>query len=198
MTRIARWIRMAASIFVLVTSFIFLTAISNAGLTAQAANSTADKHQRSLSSFLDGLKSADNQHEASLIEDDIWKLWLKAPDEQTQALLDRALERRRWYDFAGAKLLLDEVIDRHPDYAEGWNQRAFILFLQEKFDQSLSDLEMALELEPRHFGALAGQARILMRQGRFAIGQNILKRAVKLHPFLRERSMIVKTQEQEL
>ncbi len=72
------------------------------------------------------------------------------------------------------------------------------MFLQENYDQSLSDLEKALELEPRHFGAMAGQARILMRQGRFATGQALLKKAVKIHPFLRERSMIVKTKDKEL
>jgi tetratricopeptide (TPR) repeat protein len=90
------------------------------------------------------------------------------------------------------------VVKQAPDYAQGWNQRAFILFLQEKYDQSLSDIEKALELEPRHFGAMAGQARILMRQCRFVTGQKTLKQAVKIHPFLRERSMIVETGEKDL
>ncbi len=132
------------------------------------------------------------------VENKIWQNWMVAPNKEIQTLLKKALEARRWYDFEKARKLLNQIVEKAPDYAEGWNQRAFILFLQGKFDEALSDAEKALELEPRHFGAMAGQAQILMRQGRFATAQKILKQAVKIHPFLRERSMIVKTQGQDL
>ncbi len=132
------------------------------------------------------------------LENEIWQNWMRAPNEEIQILLKNALEARRWYDFEKARKLLNQIVEKAPNYAEGWNQRAFILFLQEKFDEALSDAENALELEPRHFGAMAGQAQILMRQGRFVTAQKILKQAVKIHPYLRERSMIVKTQEQDL
>lgn len=48
-----------------------------------------------------------------------------------------------------------------------------------------------LALEPKHFGAMAGQAIIRMRQGRMRAAQSILRRAVEIHPFLAERAMIV-------
>ena len=144
------------------------------------------------------LASATSEQQAREIENQIWQNWMSQPNREIQALIKQAMEARRWYDFEKARKILDQVIEKAPGYAEGWNQRAFILFLQEKFDSALSDVEKALELEPRHFGALAGQAQILMRQGRFSTGQKILKQAVKIHPFLRERSLIVKTQEQDL
>ena len=144
------------------------------------------------------LANATSEARGRDIENEIWRNRMVAPNDEIQALLKQALEARRWYDFEKARKSLDKIIALAPDYAEGWNQRAFILFLQEKFDRALSDTEKALELEPRHFGAMAGQAQILMRQGRFATGQNILKKAVKIHPYLRERSMIMKTQEQDL
>lgn len=144
------------------------------------------------------LANATSELQGREIENEIWRNWMVAPNDEVQTLLKQALEARRWYDFEKARKILDQVIALAPEYAEGWNQRAFILFLQEKFDRALSDTEKALELEPRHFGAMAGQAQILMRQGRFATGQSILKKAVKIHPYLRERSMIVKTQEQDL
>jgi tetratricopeptide (TPR) repeat protein len=144
------------------------------------------------------LASAPSEARGREIENEIWRNWMVAPNEEIQNLLKQALEARRWYDFEKARIILDQIIEQSPEYAEGWNQRAFILFLQEKFDRALSDTEKALELEPRHFGAMAGQAQILMRQGRFATGQSILKKAVKIHPYLRERSMIIKTQEQDL
>ena len=148
--------------------------------------------------LFDLLTSATNESRGREIENEIWRNWMVAPNDQIQELLKQALEARRWYDFEKARKLLNQIVEQAPEYAEGWNQRAFILFLQEKFDDALSDAEKALELEPRHFGAMAGQAQILMRQGRFSTAQKILKKAVKIHPYLRERSMIIKTQEQDL
>ena len=55
----------------------------------------------------------------------------------------------------------DKVILSAPDYAEGYNQRAFIRFLREDYDNALADLEIVLELEPNHFGASSGLYHIL-------------------------------------
>lgn len=154
--------------------------------------------KKDISRLFELLAKAQDEKQARKIENEIWQNWMIQPDEAIQKLVKKAMEARRWYDFAKARKLLNQVIEKAPQYAEGWNQRAFILFLQEKFDEALSDTERALELEPRHFGAMAGQAQILMRQGRFNTAQKILKQAVKIHPFLRERSMILETDDRKL
>ena len=64
-------------------------------------------------------------------------------------------------------------------------------FLQEDFDGALADVDHAIALEPRHFAAMSGRAIILMRQGRFRLAQTQLREAVAIHPFLKERAMIV-------
>ena len=156
-----------------------------------ALNSEQGNGQLNQDRLFELLANATSEVQGREIENEIWRNWMVAPNDEIQTLLKQALEARRWYDFEKARKILDQIIEQAPDYAEGWNQRAFILFLQEKFDRALSDTEKTLELEPRHFGAMAGQAQILMRQGRFATGQSILKKAVKIHPYLRERSMIV-------
>lgn len=125
------------------------------------------------------------------MEMEIWRHWLKAPDADTAALMNKALQRRRVYDFAGAEDILDRAVELAPDYAEAWNQRATIRFQREDFSGALADIEATLRLEPKHFGAMAGQAIILMRQGRFETAQSILRRAVAIHPYLAERAMIV-------
>src|SRR5690606_31046067 len=90
-----------------------------------------------------------------------------------------------------ALAILDGVVADAPDYAEGWNQRAFIRFLRDDPDGSLEDIERTLALEPLHFAALAGKAMILMRQGRIEPGQEALRRAVEIHPWLKERAMLL-------
>lgn len=136
------------------------------------------------------LAAAGTEAEARAIEEAIWELWLTAPDGEAQALLDRALDRRRWGDHEAAIEALDELIAGWPDYAEGWNQRATVRFLQGEDDLSLADVEETLKREPRHFGALAGKALILLRQGKAAAAQLALIEAVRIDPWLRERSLL--------
>ena len=137
------------------------------------------------------LAQTHNQRDGFAMEIELWRHWLKAPDAAVAELMNRALDRRRVYDFSGALEILDQAVVTAPDYAEAWNQRATVRFEREDFEGALADIEEALRLEPKHFGAMAGQAIILMRQGRFDTAQDILRRAVAIHPFLAERAMIV-------
>ena len=61
--------------------------------------------------------------------------------------------------------LLDAVVELAPAYAEGWNRRAYVYFLQNNFEGAAGDLRRALALEPNHFKALEGLARILRDTG---------------------------------
>ncbi|WP_162901612.1 tetratricopeptide repeat protein [Breoghania sp. L-A4] len=138
------------------------------------------------------LKSAPDERSGRQAENAIWQFWVRsAPTPEIEARLTEAMRARSSYDFETARGILDEVIRNAPDYAEGWNQRAFILFLQNKPDKSLEDIDRCLELEPRHFGALAGKANILMMQGRVELAQKALRQAIDIHPWLKERRMLL-------
>jgi len=147
----------------------------------------ADESER----LLGFLGAANTEAEARSIEDEIWRHWFLAPDARAAELMGRAMERRRNYDFAGAVEILDQLIAANPDWAEAWNQRATIRFMQGDLPGSLADVEETLQREPRHFGALAGMALILTQQGRIEQAQAILRKAVKIDPFLRERALLV-------
>ncbi len=137
------------------------------------------------------LASAQSREQAETIAFQIWALWFRAPNAEARDLMDQAMERRRVYDFSGALAILDKLVALTPDWAEAWNQRATIRFLKQDYDGSLADVEHVLELEPKHFGALAGQALILMRYGRFDTAQSVLRKAVEINPFLSERGLLV-------
>ncbi len=143
------------------------------------------------SALFDRLKSAPDQAVANSLMDQLWRIWTLAPDAKAQDLLDRGMEARESFDFLGSRDILDGLVEYCPDYAEGYNQRAFANFLREDYAAALVDLDRALELEPRHMGALSGKALTLMGLGRRDEAQVILKEAVALNPWLKERGMIV-------
>ena len=89
----------------------------------------ADENDR-LFGFLGAAKT---EAEARSIEDEIWRHWFLAPDTKAAELMRQAMEKRSNYDFAGAVALLDELIAANPDWAEAWNQRATIRFMQGDF-----------------------------------------------------------------
>ncbi|MEM8839625.1 MAG: tetratricopeptide repeat protein [Pseudomonadota bacterium] len=137
------------------------------------------------------LKDTQSEAGGRFVADKIWRNWLaSAPSAEVRELVEKSMERRRWYDYDGARTLLNEAIEKAPDYSEGWNQRAYINFLQEKFDEALEDIEKALELEPKHFGALSGKARILFHQGRQELAREALLIAVAIHPWMYERFLL--------
>ena len=156
---------------------------------ASAQDAEGDTRRQML---FERLRNAMTEQEGRLAEDAVWRFWMEAaPSRAVARAVDEAMNARESYDFDRALAILDGVVSRAPDYAEGWNQRAFIRFLKDDLDGSLEDIERALELESKHFAALAGKAMILMRQGRVDLGQAALRRAVEIHPWLKERSMLM-------
>ncbi len=138
-------------------------------------------------SLFDALQSASSQGVARAAEAAIWEYWNEAPDADAQALLDLAHQRLRVFDNVGAIEVLDKLIAYAPDYAEGWNQRAFAHFRMEKYDESLDDIRSTLAREPYHFGALSGRVRILLHQGRALLARKTMIEALKVNPWLREQ-----------
>ncbi len=67
----------------------------------------------------------------------------------------------------GAALdFLDQVTVLDPAYPEGWNRRATLHYTMGNTRKSMADIAEVLKREPRHFGALAGMAGILMEAGK--------------------------------
>lgn len=138
------------------------------------------------------LREARTEREGRMAEDAVWRMWMaEGPTAAIREAVAEAMRRRESYDLAGALAILDGVVADAPGYAEGWNQRAFIRFLRDDPDGALEDVERTLALEPLHFAALSGKAIVLMRQGRMEAGQEALRRAVEIHPWLKERGMLI-------
>lgn len=116
----------------------------------------------------------------------IWTLWNANDSPTAEVLLVQA--GRAMNDGAPAEALkiLDSVIGANPSYAEAWNKRATLYFLMKRDDASLKDIERVLDLEPRHFGALAGRGMIYQRQKKFGAALEAYRAALRLNPGMQQ------------
>jgi tetratricopeptide (TPR) repeat protein len=148
-----------------------------------------EREKAALDTLFEQLRSAPDPQTAQLITNQIWIYWTTPADPVLAARMRDVLALRMNADFPAVIALLDEIIAEHPTYAEAWNQRATIYFLLRDFEQSMADIEKVLELEPRHFGALAGRAVMYKEQGRDDLALKDIIAALAIHPFLAERAM---------
>jgi len=171
----------------LATLFSFLA------VAAQAEMCPVQDKSQELGSLHSSLLQAETPAQAQALSGKLWMIWLDAPDERAQRLLDLGMRKRAGFDYLGARDTLDELVEYCPEYAEGYNQRAFASFLRQDFLSALFDLEKALELNPQHLGALSGKGLTLMGMGRNEEAQDVLREALKLNPWLPERELIIGT-----
>ena len=93
-------------------------------------------------------------------------------------------------NFKFALQVFNNVIKSDPSWSEAWNKRATLLFLMKEYQKSLSDIEIVLNLEPRHFGALSGRAQIYFVLEKYQNAIEDLKKAKKLNPVIEGYELI--------
>lgn len=147
-------------------------------------------HSAALDVLFDQVRAAPNEGAAAPVVNQMWALWAEAPDESAQEILDRGMRKRSSYDLLGALQDFERLISYCPDYAEGYNQRGFVLFIQQDYAAALPDLDRALALSPRHVGALSGRALTHMALGNNVQALDDLEAALALNPWLSERRFL--------
>ena len=162
------------------------------GATAWADCPAAPDHTEALADLISQVRAAKNETQGRAFSARMWQLWADAPDEIAQAVLDRGMGRRESFDLLGAISDFDALIEYCPDYAEGYNQRAFANFLQGNFAPAVGDLQKAIELSPNHIAARAGLALTYMQLGDLELARAELLTAVELNPWLSERRLLEK------
>lgn len=150
--------------------------------SSAAALKPADLRAEQLDRLFAQLRKPDVSGE--VIEQRIWQLWSSSDSPTAEALLQqsqRAIEARAP---AEALAILDRLVGAYPEFAEAWNKRATLYFIIDRYDASLHDIDRVLDLEPRHFGALAGRGMILMRQKKYAEARAAYEQALAVNPTL--------------
>lgn len=136
-----------------------------------------------------------DKHDRAEIERQIWTVWCSHENDAAVRAMHGAMLALEASDFSGAGKMLDRMVRRWPDWAEVWNKRATLRFLEERDADSLGDIVETLQRESRHFGALSGFGQICLRHGDVHSALLAFERVMSLNPSARElRQTIEKMQ----
>jgi tetratricopeptide (TPR) repeat protein len=144
----------------------------------------ADQDDPRLDELFGSLVEAPTAEEAQRIEAEIWSIWQDIDDSSSARLLRQGNAAMAKRVFPIAIVSFNRLVDRSPEFAEGWNRRATLHYLMGNDEASIRDIEQVLALEPRHFGALSGLGLIMLRNERPAAALRSFEAALEVHPYL--------------
>jgi tetratricopeptide (TPR) repeat protein len=113
--------------------------------------------------------------------DTLWTLWFRADTPAHNEELQRLARLR---DRRKALAGIDALIQRAPNFAEAYNQRAILYFRMKQFERSIADCEKALKLNPHHFGAQAGLGQCYLQLRKHRAALKAFRAALRLNPHM--------------
>ena len=121
----------------------------------------------------------------AVAESSLWQVWSRSGDPEIDMLFQRGVEQMSRGDTSAAIQTFTTIIQKKPDFAEGWNKRATIYFLVGAYEQSLRDCDEVVKRNPQHWGVLAGYGQIYLALGKPELALEYFQRALKVNPNLR-------------
>jgi tetratricopeptide (TPR) repeat protein len=143
---------------------------------------TPDEASKTVESLLAALATTDDHSLARQVAVSIERIWRIGAGDTVNLLMERAEGFTTKNENDKALNLLDAAVDLAPDYAEAWNRHAFANYRLGHNEAALGDLRRTLALEPNHFRALEGMAKILTEVGEKKGALKAYEQLLKIYP----------------
>jgi len=134
----------------------------------------------------------------SFAEQGLWLLWTRSGDAQIDGLMAQATEEMQAARYGEAIKLLNQVVEKKPAFAEGWNRRATVYYLAGELQRSIADCDEVLKRNPGHFGALSGLGQIYLQLDDEESALKWFRRALEVNPNMLGVEMNIKMLEERL
>lgn len=117
-------------------------------------------------------------------EQALWSIWFRSDDESVDAMMQNGTIHIKKQRYDEAIQVFTEVIQIAADFPEGYNQRAIAYFMSDELSKSIEDCKRTIELNPFHFGALAGMGQCYLKLGDLTAALEAFQRALEINPNL--------------
>ena len=118
------------------------------------------------------------------VESAMWSVWSRSGDETVDRLFAIGVEQLGQRQLEAAADTFSRIIQRRPEFAEGWNKRATVYFLLGDYRRSLADCDEVVARNPYHWGALSGYGMIYMQLDQPGRAVDYLEKALAVNPNL--------------
>ena len=163
---------------------IIILFLSTTILSANDRNAELDKL------FLELKKN--NPSLSSSVAQQIWMLWSTHPsDQKLTSILDEGSRLIQDQQLNRAIDVFTEAIELDPTWAEAWNKRATVFYMVGEFQKSQNDIDKVLELEERHFGALAGQGMVNIQLKNYDKAKRSYQKAQEIYPAMKSSKVMI-------
>lgn len=143
-----------------------------------------------INQLLEDLKNPDEAVRSQATQE-LWRLWFLQKGMYGWELLQRSQILVEAGEVTEAEVLLTELINDQPDFAEARNQRAFLYYKLRQYQKSLDDCEMVVKLNPIHFGALHGMGLCFAAIGNYSAAIQAFRQALEIQPFSLENQKLI-------
>ena len=128
----------------------------------------------------------------------MWQIWGRSGDAAIDVLYQRGVQQMELSQFSQALATFNEIVQRKPAFAEGWNKRATLHYLMGNFERSLKDCDEVIKRNPNHFGALSGYGQIYLNLGELEKALVYFEKALAVNPNLPGASITIRQLQQQL
>jgi tetratricopeptide (TPR) repeat protein len=130
-------------------------------------------------------------------EQKIWEIWSTHPtDEKLTLELLKGSNLMQGDTISESIKIFSKLVESDPNWAEAWNKRATALYLIGDYEGSQKDIDKVLELEDRHFGALAGQGLVNIKLENYEKAIESYERAQEIYPAMQSPKIMIEQIEQ--
>jgi tetratricopeptide (TPR) repeat protein len=134
-----------------------------------------------LNSLLQDLKSDDDEIRDAATQE-LWRRWFEQKGRMGLQMLQRSQMLQHQGALDEAESVLSQVIRSMPDFAEAWNRRAVVYFMQERYRKAIADCQQTIALNPFHFGALHGMGLCHLKLSEYRPASQAFRQALALQP----------------
>ena len=156
-----------------------------------SSNLFADERVIKLNKLFNDLK-IDNKSISAEVEQKIWKIWSTHPNnERLTIMLAEGTDLVNNQKLNEAIVKFSDVIELDPNWAEAWNKRATVFYLIGEYQKSQNDIDKVLELEKRHFGALAGQGLVNIKLKNYEKAIQSYEKVQQIYPSMQSPKIMI-------
>lgn len=164
---------------------------SRIDLALAAMNADLPTDTPELDALFATLQTSRENRERRATTQRIWSIWCSHEDVEATRAMRRVVEAFDSGELGDVGEVLDGMIGRWPNWAEAWNKRATLRFVEDRHAESLDDIARTLEREPRHFGALSGFGQICLGHGDVGSALLAFERVLAIDPGLEDVRQLV-------